>query len=296
MIAKKNSDMNSIMENIQQGIFLLDERLVVLPNYSLYLERIFGGQLAGKPLTELLEYLGIMDDQQAVVQQILSCCINEQEFTFKLNRKSLPKVVGVNRNYFELSWDVQIENRVVSKFIVTIKDVSQLKKLESESLARQRDVSKLITLMDISAQRFDSFIRDSLEIVGENLAMIMFQNTYNWKLIEMLYFNIVKTFLKDKEYRDLLLTTLVVLFSGTTVYHYLEGWSWIDSLYFSIITLTTIGYGDFSPQTDAGKLFTIFYILIGIGIILTFIDTVYNHYNDLKSQARSKKMKSRYEK
>ncbi len=112
----------------------------------------------------------------------------------------------------------------------------------------------------------------------------------------MLYFNIVKTFLKDKEYRDLLLTTLVVLFSGTTVYHYLEGWSWIDSLYFSIITLTTIGYGDFSPQSDAGKLFTIFYILIGIGIILTFIDTVYNHYNDLKAQALSKKLKSKYEK
>lgn len=112
----------------------------------------------------------------------------------------------------------------------------------------------------------------------------------------MLYFNIIKTFLKDKEYRDLLLTTLVVLFAGTSVYHFLEGWSWIDSLYFSIITLTTIGYGDFSPQTDAGKLFTIFYILIGIGIILTFIDTVYNHYNDQKAQARSKKMKSRYEK
>lgn len=104
----------------------------------------------------------------------------------------------------------------------------------------------------------------------------------------MLYFQILWTFLKDKEYRDLLFTTSLTLAFGSTVYHYVEGWSWIDSLYFSIITLTTIGYGDFSPQTQAGKLFTIFYIVLGIGIILTFIDTIYNHYNDMKHERSNK--------
>ena len=70
---------------------------------------------------------------------------------------------------------------------------------------------------------------------------------------------------------------------GTVVYHYLEGWSWIDALYFSVITLSTIGYGDFSPVTDTGKVFTIFYIIMGIGIILSFINTIYNHYNDMRA-------------
>jgi len=94
--------------------------------------------------------------------------------------------------------------------------------------------------------------------------------------------------LQDKEYRDLLMTTAVILALGSTAYHYLEGWSWVDSLYFSVITLTTIGYGDFSPVTDAGKLFTIFYIIIGIGIILSFIDTIYSHYNTVKSNNSKK--------
>ncbi len=103
--------------------------------------------------------------------------------------------------------------------------------------------------------------------------------------------SIIKTtisFLKDEEYRNLLLTTALIIAGGSTVYHYLEGWSWIDSVYFSVITLTTVGYGDFSPQTDAGKIFTIVYIIIGIGIILSFIDTVFQHYNPNKPSKRKR--------
>lgn len=100
----------------------------------------------------------------------------------------------------------------------------------------------------------------------------------------MLLIDTVSSFLKDEEYRDLLLTTSITLGIGTVVYHYVEGWSWIDSLYFSVITLTTVGYGDFHPTTDAGKLFTIFYIIVGLSIILSFINTVYLHYKDHKKQ------------
>lgn len=104
----------------------------------------------------------------------------------------------------------------------------------------------------------------------------------------MLFLKTIISFLKDKEYRDLLITSIFILAFGSVVYHYLEGWTWIDSLYFSVITLTTVGYGDFSPQTDGGKLFTIFYILIGLGMILSFINTVYNHYAATKSKGKNK--------
>ena len=99
----------------------------------------------------------------------------------------------------------------------------------------------------------------------------------------MLLFRTIMSFLKEKEYRDLLFTTSIVIAIGSVAYHYLEGWDWLDAIYFSIITLTTIGYGDFSPQTDGGKIFTIFYIIIGIGITLSFINTIYNHYNSVRS-------------
>jgi hypothetical protein len=103
----------------------------------------------------------------------------------------------------------------------------------------------------------------------------------------MLFFETVSSFFRDREYRSLLITANVVLVLGAVAYHYLEGWSWIDSLYFCVITLTTIGYGDLAPKTDAGKIFTMFYIVVGLGIILSFIQTVYHHYN----QSRTKKQR-----
>ncbi|MFH1820900.1 MAG: potassium channel family protein [Methanobacteriota archaeon] len=53
---------------------------------------------------------------------------------------------------------------------------------------------------------------------------------------------------------------------GTVAYHYLEGWSWISSFYFSITTLTTVGFGDLHPTTEISRLFTAIYVLLGVAI------------------------------
>lgn len=99
----------------------------------------------------------------------------------------------------------------------------------------------------------------------------------------MIFLRTLISFLRDREYRGLIFASGFIVITGTVVYHFVEGWTWLDSLYFSVITLTTIGYGDFSPQTDFGKGFTIVYIVIGVGLILAFVNTVYLHfsrYND----------------
>ncbi len=83
--------------------------------------------------------------------------------------------------------------------------------------------------------------------------------------------------LKDPEFRGLLLFVAAILVTGTYFYHLIEKWGWLDSFYFSVTTLTTVGYGDFSPHTDAGKIFTVIYIFLGVGVILGFINTVARH-------------------
>lgn len=61
-----------------------------------------------------------------------------------------------------------------------------------------------------------------------------------------------------------LLNALVAV--GTIGYIAIEGWSWLDALWMAVITLTTIGFGEIHPLSDAGRLFTLAYILIGLGV------------------------------
>jgi len=65
---------------------------------------------------------------------------------------------------------------------------------------------------------------------------------------------------------------------GTVIYHYLEDWSWTSSLYFVVVTLTTVGYGDLHPTTDLSRLVTILFILIGVGIAVTSISVIGGRY------------------
>ena len=72
----------------------------------------------------------------------------------------------------------------------------------------------------------------------------------------------------------MILWAFVTLLVGVFVYHRLEGWSYLDALYFSVISLATIGYGDLTPTTPTAKLFTIFYVINGIVILLALFDRI----------------------
>lgn len=86
----------------------------------------------------------------------------------------------------------------------------------------------------------------------------------------------------DPQFRTLVVLVLITLLSGTIFYSWVEGWSVVDALLFSVTTLTTVGYGNLVPTTTISKLFTVIYIFAGISIILGFIDTVAKETLDLR--------------
>jgi len=83
--------------------------------------------------------------------------------------------------------------------------------------------------------------------------------------------------IRDHEFRTLGLLVVAMLLIGTIFYSEVEGWTHIDALYFSVTTLTTVGYGDLAPKTDTGKLFTIGYLFVGIGVLLSFVNVIAHH-------------------
>ncbi len=65
-----------------------------------------------------------------------------------------------------------------------------------------------------------------------------------------------------------------VIVGGTVFFHYVEGWSWVDSYFFSVVTLSTVGYGSIVPVTTLGKIGTTIYIFLGLGIFAFVIQQI----------------------
>jgi hypothetical protein len=86
-----------------------------------------------------------------------------------------------------------------------------------------------------------------------------------WRLVRAVRFGF-----SDPEFRGLLSLVGLVLVIGTIFYARFEEWSLLDSFYFSVTTLATVGYGDFSPTTAPTKIFTVAYLFVGLGLLAAF--------------------------
>lgn len=92
-----------------------------------------------------------------------------------------------------------------------------------------------------------------------------------------------------KKFRWVLLVALSVIGTGTVFYHYFMPLKWVDAIYFSVITITTVGYGDIHPVNDITKIFTIFYVLFGVGIIAASLNIIVK----IAAQRQAQRIKSK---
>lgn len=68
--------------------------------------------------------------------------------------------------------------------------------------------------------------------------------------------------------RIVLMAVLGAIALGTVVFHLLEGWSILDSLYVTVQTVTTVGFGDLTPHTALGRAFATVFMMLGVGVVL----------------------------
>jgi voltage-gated potassium channel len=79
------------------------------------------------------------------------------------------------------------------------------------------------------------------------------------------------------EYSDLIFIaalTISVIATGILGYELIEGWHFLDALYMTIITLATIGFSEVHPLSEEGRIFTIFLIVVGVGLVAVLFSTV----------------------
>jgi len=94
----------------------------------------------------------------------------------------------------------------------------------------------------------------------------------------------------NKIYKGLFLFA-VVLILGTTVFFLAFDYTWLDAFFMTIITITTVGFGEVHPLTDGGKIFTIILLLMSVGVygyLVTVISDFFSN-NVLMEAFRIKK-------
>ena len=92
------------------------------------------------------------------------------------------------------------------------------------------------------------------------------------------WIKLLKTMIKgvvdDPNFRALAAAVGLMFVVGTLFFSFNQGWSLVDSFYFSVTTLTTVGYGDLSPEGAGARLATVAYQLAGIGLLVIFLSEI----------------------
>jgi len=87
-----------------------------------------------------------------------------------------------------------------------------------------------------------------------------------------------------------LFTSLIVI--GTAGYHYIERWNLLDSIFMTVITLSGVGFGEVHALTQAGMIFTIFVIVIGVGTVGWALVTVFEVLTSEQLMRENEKLKT----
>ncbi|WP_090089915.1 ion transporter [Leuconostoc gasicomitatum] len=101
----------------------------------------------------------------------------------------------------------------------------------------------------------------------------------------------IKRFFGTNGFIYLVITTVVLIMIGAEVYSVAESVDYMNSLWWAIATMTTVGYGDISPHTEVGRFVAVTLMILGIGLIGSVTSTVTAFFVDEKSDKENNQLK-----
>jgi len=196
-LRQKTHDIQAMLQNMPQGVLTVLPGGVIHPEYAAYMETIFETrEIAGRNLMDLM-FTGtsLGSDELSQVDAALGACIGEDLMNFEFNshllvtefRKTLPS--GEAKS-LELSWSpISDEHDVVEKLMLCVRDVTELKRLESEAGAQKRELEIIGEILAVSQEKFQDFIESSYKFVAENEDIIRKTSQKDLDAIGLLFRN-----------------------------------------------------------------------------------------------------------
>ncbi len=194
-LREKNSDIQTMLSNMHQGLFTIEVGGKIHPEYSHFLEEIFEtNNISGHNAFELLfGKAAIGSDTLDKIKVSVAAIIGEDDMNFEFNSHLLLNEYEADINgqpkLLSLDWNPVIANGVVTKLMVSVRDITLLKKMESEAHSKKSELEIISQLLNISAKKYFSFATSVKRFIAENRLQIKRNEQCNDTIIAQLLRN-----------------------------------------------------------------------------------------------------------
>jgi voltage-gated potassium channel len=86
----------------------------------------------------------------------------------------------------------------------------------------------------------------------------------------------VAKMMRHPKHQALALAVVLYSLAGTAFFSWQEGWSFVDSFYFTTVALTTVGFGDLAPTTTFARIVTPFFLIFGLSILAAIVHALFS--------------------
>ena len=194
-IAEKNKNIQAMLSNMRQGLFTVEPGGLIHPEYSAHLEKIFStNNIPGHNAIDLLfSNADIGGDDINQISESLHAIIGEDEMNFDFNSHILPTEYRIPKDnhhqYLSLVWDPIIENHIVSKLMVSVRDVTALREAEAEAESQKLELDIISQLINVPAKKYLSFNQSTQQFLDENRKTIEAAEGKSEDLVSLLFRN-----------------------------------------------------------------------------------------------------------
>jgi len=177
-LAFKNRQVASMLDNMDQGVFTIDESLSIQPEYSRYLEQIFGTtEIVGKKCTELLfKDANLRPDAVVACTAALQFSFGVEAWLAEANASHLITEVqklghDAQPRHFEISWNLICNDAgLVERMLVAVRDVTLLRSLKQTAREKERESDIIAQVLESGLEAFEEFATLGKRLLSENAA------------------------------------------------------------------------------------------------------------------------------